>query len=30
MENAMEKCEIVLNADDTFIFTDDKTDSLCH
>ena len=28
--NDMEKCEIVLYADDTLIFTDDKTDILCH
>ena len=26
----MEKCEIVLYADDTLIFTDDKTDNFCH
>ena len=27
--NDMEKCEIVLYANDTLIFTDDKTDNLC-
>ena len=30
MENILEKCEIVLYADDTLIFTDNKTDKLCH
>ena len=30
MEKVLEKCEIVLYADDTLIFTDDKTDNLCH
>ena len=30
MENVLEKCEIVLYADDTLIFTDDKADILCH
>ena len=30
MEKVLEKCEIVIYADDTLIFTDDKTDILCH
>ena len=30
MENVLEKCEIVLYADDNLIFTDDKTSNLCH
>ena len=30
MENAFEKCEIVIYADDTLIFIDGKNDNLCH
>ena len=30
MANALEKCEIVLYADNIFIFTDYKEDNLCH
>ena len=30
MKKVLEKCEIVLYADDTLIFTDDKTNILCH
>ena len=29
-QELLEKCEIVLYADDTLIFTDDKADNLCH
>ena len=29
MERVLERCEIVLYADGTLIFTDDKTDNLC-
>ena len=28
-KKACEKCEIVLYADDTLTFTDDKTDNIC-
>ena len=30
MEKALKKCELVLYADDTLIFTDTKTDNLYH
>ena len=30
IEKVLEKCEIVLYADNTLIFTDDKTDNFCH
>ena len=30
MEKVLEKCEVVPHADDNLIFTDDKTDNLCH
>ena len=30
MEEAFEKCEIILYVDDILIFTDDKTENLCH
>ena len=30
MEKALEKSQIVLYADDTLCFTDDKNDNLCH
>ena len=29
MEKVLERCGIVLYADDTLIFTDEKTDNLC-